>query len=282
MPPRPPHWFESLARLLEARRIYAVDSHQTDGTRLHSQPGLELNLTLRGRGTLRVGRQRHPLSAGTLVLIPEPHVHQLSVATPGSYVRSVLCVAPVDAHPMVPALRALLQSAPFRRPQRLQLGGGAAREVRERIARIASEENAPWSTEMALAQVYELLILVARLTSQPAPEQTATARLAEAVATHVAAHLDADLTTKTVAAHFGISREHLSRLFHRHFGTTYQRHVLRQRLLLARRLLAEADRETPLLEIALGAGFQSHAHFTRLFREHEGVTPTEFRQLLTP
>ncbi len=276
------HWFESLARLLEARRVYAVDAHRTNGTRLHCQSGLELNLTLQGRGTLRVGRRRHPLSAGTLVLIPEPQIHQLVAETPGRYVRSVLCVAPASAYPMFPPLAALVRSAPFRRAQCLQLGGGAAREVRERISQIAAEENAPqaWSSELVLAQVCELLILVARLASQPAPEQTATARLAEAVATHVAAHLDADLTTKTVAAHFGISREHLSRLFHRHFGVTYQRHVLRGRMLLARRLLAEADRETPLLEIALGAGFQSHAHFSRLFRQHEGVTPTEFRQLL--
>src|SRR5690606_12368273 len=95
----------TLARLLESRMIYAVDSEQLNRTRRHNQPGFELNFTCQGRGTLHVGTQAYPLVAGALVFIPEPTLHQLEVHTPNRYVPSVLCVAPTarDTRPFAQA-----------------------------------------------------------------------------------------------------------------------------------------------------------------------------------
>ncbi|HWL51746.1 MAG TPA: AraC family transcriptional regulator [Chthoniobacteraceae bacterium] len=278
-----PQWNEPLADMLEAKLVYAVDSETRNKTFTHRQPGLELNLTCQGRGALHVGEEVFALAAGTLVFIPEPAVHRLEVYTPGRYVRSVLCIAPSagDARPFTRALRLLLDKPPFLKPRCLYLDPDSAREVRNLISRIATESRrqVDWWQETALGLAYELLALSARLAAQPRSEQPPGGRLADETAAYVADHLDEDLSAATLARHFGVSREHLSRVFRQRFGITYQHYVLNRRVDAARRLLADTHAPASLLDIALAAGFQSHAHFSRVFRKHEGITPTQFRTL---
>jgi len=277
----PPHWNESLARLLKARCFYAIDSERLNQTSLHSQPGLELNLTRAGRGTLHVGGETVPLTAGTLVMIPEPVPHRLQVHTPGRYVRSVLCVAPParGASPSAKLLGDLLQRLPFQEPRCLYLDGESAGVVQNLISRIAMESatQARWWEDLLFARACELLAFAARLSEQPRPLQPPGGRLADEAAAYVRTHLEDDLTTKTVAAYFGVSREHLSRIFHQHLGVTYQQYVLNQRMTAARKLLIRGD--LSLLEIALAVGFQSHAPFSRAFHKHAGIPPLQFRKL---
>lgn len=278
-----PYLNVTLARLLESRLIYAVDSEQLNRTRRHSQPGFELNFTCQGRGTLHVGTQAFPLVAGTLVFIPEPTVHQLEVHTPDRYVRSVLCIAPTarDTRPFTQALRAMLDKPSFQKPRCLYLDESSSLQVKNLISRIAAEsqQRAGWWQEIVLAQAYELLALSARLSTLPHPTQPPGNRLADDAAAYVASHLDGDLSATTVARHLGVSREHLSRAFHQHFGITYQGYVVNRRIAAARHLLTDTNASSSLLEIALATGFGSHAHFSRVFRKHEGITPTQFRAL---
>ena len=278
----PPHWNEPLARLLQSRLVYAVDSQQLDQTQLHCQPGLEFNLTCEGRGTLHVGSQTFPLAAGTLVFIPEPMEHRLEVLTPGRYCRSVACLAPAsrDTKPFTQALRAKMRQPPFRSPRCLYLDEPSARVVRSLISRMAAEaaKQAAWWQDIVLAHALELLAFAARLSERPRPSLPPGGRLADEAAAYVTSHLDGDLTSGSVAEHFGVSREHLSRIFHQHFGITYQQFILNRRIAAARDLLTGKSNSS-LLDIALSVGFQSHAHFSRVFRKHEGIAPRQFRAL---
>lgn len=275
------HWNESLAHLLESRCFYAVDSERLNGTRLHSQPGLEINLTRAGRGTLHVGDQAIPLSAGTLVIIPEAVVHQLDVHTPGRYVRSVFCAAPVsrDSRSSTATLRCMLGKKPFRQSSCQYLDDKSARIVQQLIAGIAAESatQADWWQEIQFAHAYELLAFCARLCGQSRRSTPPGGRLADEAAAYVATHPDHDLAAKTVAKYFAVSREHFSRIFHQHHGITYQHYVLNLRMAVARDLLVKED--STLLDIALAVGFQSHAHFSRVFKKHSGIAPDQFRKL---
>lgn len=276
------HWNESLARFLKDRFLYAIDSQSLNQTQLHSQPGLEFNFTCAGRGTLYVGSESFALAAGTLVFVPESVPHRLEVHTKGRYVRSVLCLAPSLRTKKFfdPVLGRMLRKMPFREPRCLYLDEASARVIRTLISRIANEtaQQASWWQDMAQALTYELMAFSARLTQRSRPLQPPGSRLAEEAASYIALHLEGDLALHKVARHFGFSREHFSRGFRQHFGVTYHRYVLNQRLAFARQLLQDTN-SFSLLEIALAAGFQSHATFSRVFRQHEGITPKEFRTL---
>jgi AraC-like DNA-binding protein len=76
----------------------------------------------------------------------------------------------------------------------------------------------------------------------------------------------------------GLSRGHLSKLFHAYTGQTLRRSILENRLDNARRYLARPT--LPIKEISYLLGFASPQHFCHTFRQFVGVSPTVFRRNL--
>jgi AraC family transcriptional regulator len=85
----------------------------------------------------------------------------------------------------------------------------------------------------------------------------------------------AGIRMRVIAREVGVHPVHLSRSFRQHFGTT-MRHYLRD---LRLRSACEEIRRTghSLSRIALAAGFADQAHFTRVFKQVNGLTPSQFR-----
>ncbi|ESY29618.1 GlxA family transcriptional regulator [Mesorhizobium sp. C386A] len=78
-----------------------------------------------------------------------------------------------------------------------------------------------------------------------------------------------------VAQSAGVSRRQLERLFANHIGLTPARHYLRIRVDHAKRLI-EGTR-MPLLDIAMACGFISASHFSKCFRDFNGISPQQCR-----
>jgi len=80
----------------------------------------------------------------------------------------------------------------------------------------------------------------------------------------------------TIARAVGVHPAHLAREFHRHYRRTVGEYLRDLRLDCARRELTTSN--APLVEIAASAGFFDQSHFSRVFKRHTGLTPTEFRR----
>ncbi len=80
----------------------------------------------------------------------------------------------------------------------------------------------------------------------------------------------------TLARRSGYSPFHFHRRFVSVVGETPKRHLMRLRLERAAYLVAVTEQQ--FLAIALDVGFRSHETFTRAFRRHFGITPTEYRR----
>jgi AraC family transcriptional regulator len=91
------------------------------------------------------------------------------------------------------------------------------------------------------------------------------------------AHSTETITLGDVARIVDIHPVHLAREFRRFYGCTLGEYIRALRIQFACGKLSSSD--LPLVEIALAAGFSHQAHFSRLFRHHTGMTPTEFRSL---
>jgi AraC family transcriptional regulator len=85
-----------------------------------------------------------------------------------------------------------------------------------------------------------------------------------------------DLSFDEIATEVGVHPVHLARTFRRHFGCTQGEYVRKLRVEFACQRLATTD--TPLVEIALAAGFSDQSHFTKTFRHRTRMTPGEFRR----
>lgn len=91
--------------------------------------------------------------------------------------------------------------------------------------------------------------------------------------------LQEKLTVESLAESIHFSKYHYQRLFREAVGESVMRYVARRRLFLAAGDLAGTD--SSVLEIALRYGYDSHEGFTRSFKAHMGVTPTEYRRYHT-
>jgi AraC family transcriptional regulator len=75
----------------------------------------------------------------------------------------------------------------------------------------------------------------------------------------------------------GFSVPHFHRVFTAHMGESAISYIRRTRLERAGRKLRMGA--VDITEVALAAGYDSHAAFSKAFRQHFGLSPSEFRQL---
>lgn len=114
--------------------------------------------------------------------------------------------------------------------------------------------------------------------ADPADEALAQALTAAMAQDHL--HRRDDLTVAGLARHLGVPEYRLRRHINQRLGfRNFSAFVNGHRLADARRWLADpAQRDTPVLTLALDAGFGSIGPFNRAFKADTGLTPTEFRQ----
>ena len=86
-----------------------------------------------------------------------------------------------------------------------------------------------------------------------------------------------DYTVQNLADIAGLTRHQLSQMFDEIFAQTPAIYLKSVRLKLAESLLL--DTRQPVKTIAGIVGYSSRSHFSRTFRAHHGVDPTEYRQM---
>jgi len=105
----------------------------------------------------------------------------------------------------------------------------------------------------------------------------AQARLALMKADIAAELTREDLSIDTLARRYNLGARQAQRLFEQE-GTTFTEFLLEQRLLLARKMLADpANAWRKINDIAYSAGFADVSYFNRTFRRRFGGTPSDFR-----
>ena len=101
-------------------------------------------------------------------------------------------------------------------------------------------------------------------------------RLASQAATRIAAGALSEGSIEDLAAELGVSARHLRRTVEQEIGVPPVALAQTQRLLLAKRLLAESTMS--LTDVAFASGFASVRRFNALFKERYGLTPGSLRR----
>jgi AraC family transcriptional regulator len=99
----------------------------------------------------------------------------------------------------------------------------------------------------------------------------------EAVMRYIREHISEPLDRETLADVAGFSVPHFHRVFTAHVGESAISYIRRVRLERAGRKLRMGA--VDITEVALAAGYDSHAAFSKAFKQHFGLSPSEFRQL---
>lgn len=99
----------------------------------------------------------------------------------------------------------------------------------------------------------------------------------EEVMRYIRDHLNEPLDRETLATVAGFSVPHFHRVFTAHFGESAASYVRRLRLERAGRKLRMGA--VDITEVALAAGYDTHAAFSKAFKQQFGLSPSEFRQI---
>jgi AraC-like DNA-binding protein len=112
-----------------------------------------------------------------------------------------------------------------------------------------------------------------------ATAQTQREALRERIKQHVAQHLaDPGLSVDAIARALNVSRRQLYNAFSEE-PDGVAGYILARRLEACRQLFADRGHDhRSITEIALGHGFQNMAHFSRVFRAHLGMAPSDYRR----
>lgn len=92
-------------------------------------------------------------------------------------------------------------------------------------------------------------------------------------------NLEKDWNVDLAAGMVYLSRGYFQMLYKKYFGICFSQDLINCRLTLAKQLLTETD--LPVQAVMARCGFETYAHFLRLFKKNYGCTIQEYRQRLS-
>jgi AraC family transcriptional regulator len=226
-------------------------------------------LVLRGSFTERLGRRSTACATGSLIYHPadEPHAHDFDSA--GGRVFNVQFGGAWASRMAAFGLKEPRSPLHLRRSRAAWLAGQLYHEFcTGDTASVLSIEG------FALALLGE----VGRSPGGAEPPGARPAWLRRA-AEYLHAHYLQPVSLTDLAARVEVDPSHLARTFREHFGCTMSDYVRGLRVEHARRALLGTSKT--LSEIAYSTGFADQAHFSRVFKQHTGVSPGAYRRIAT-
>lgn len=150
---------------------------------------------------------------------------------------------------------------------------GASRRVHRLQLHFARELDRLNSTkEIANAAVQK----IDELTRDILPRNSTSGdRLVDRALTMIERNFARDLTDEDIAQELGISTSHFRYLFRQATQSPFNKFLMAVRLEKAREILLTSDE--PVNEVADHVGFASPAHFSRVFAQRFGVSPSRIR-----
>ena len=247
---------------------------------MHDHSAVEACLTLEGSVTYTVEDTVYQVRKGEVLIIPPDMPHALSMEQGSS--RALYLFEP-DVIMTMRDIKSL--AVYFHKPFHLRDGSDAHVRVRELLLRtrdIYDKQDLMWNTvcHSNLLRIYATL--GQRYLTGVRPRSGENARnmdseVITAVMTYINNNYREELSLDDVAGFAGFSRYYFSRSFKRQTGYSFKNYLCQKRLQVAMDLLIRTNRS--MRDVAADSGFGSVATFNRVFREHKGCTPTQYRAI---
>lgn len=113
--------------------------------------------------------------------------------------------------------------------------------------------------------------------SNAVSEQTDYTKPIERALSFIDANYPHEISIKQIAKYAGLSRSHFSVRFKAEVGYSPSEHLVKMRLKQVKHYLCNSS--FSIIEIAHSTGFQDPQYFSRFFKQHEGISPVEFRKI---
>lgn len=163
-------------------------------------------------------------------------------------------------------------------------------ELRQRFFKICSSmeaENAVCRQGryfMLKSYLMQMILLVIREQCEPVKvakgysfESAGKKYVVEQMVNYFEDHYSEKISLDQIAENMYLSPFYISRIFKSETGDTPIRHLINIRLEKAKELLESGDQRS-IQEVAASVGYEDVYHFSKLFKKHYGITPTQARK----
>ena len=98
----------------------------------------------------------------------------------------------------------------------------------------------------------------------------------EKILTYLSGHFKEDIDLNEISSLVAMNASSFCRYFKERLGKTFTEYMLDLRIGYACKLLVENTMD--VIQISIECGFNTIAHFNRIFKRNTGLTPTEYRK----
>ena len=153
------------------------------------------------------------------------------------------------------------------------------REMRELELLSKQEEETVWKKLQYTVSLKDLLAVITDLlnkTKEHAMNKKSSEMLMIAAKDYIQRNLGSDIGKDEISDYLGISSSYFSLLFKNHFGETFVEYVTKQRMELAKSMLAVTDKS--ITQIGHMVGYTERRYFSKVFQKFTGMAPSEYRE----
>lgn len=232
---------------------------------------IEIILVINGKGTIMSDTDRIAVERGDIVIINTNRLHNFAARDEALAYRCLI----VD--------RSFCLSNHFD-TNAIEFDKHFRDAEIERLLNRLTEEytlpsDTPYRTQTIRATVLEIMAILCRAHSRPAPsdqnDKGILAAIKQAIG-YIRSESHRDIALDDIAAFVGLSKYHFAREFHRVTGYTFVSYLNLTRCEKAKQLLAENSMS--IGDIGHVCGFVNRSYFTRTFRAYVGMLPSVYRE----
>jgi AraC-like DNA-binding protein len=248
----------------------------------HSHPTFEISMVLEGRITYCVGAHENTLSSGDLSIIPPYRKHTWRQHGVNTVISNFMCfISGKSTHPR----RQMADFLDVLERRRFHVKQFSKYEKAQRdILALLREPLAFREEELRNLQELSYIQLLLemlpgwkdseRSSKQPGIDSSPE-KIVDRIKLYIFDNFLHPIHLEDLRRHFGLSENHLNRLFRKGEGVSIGQFIAKERVKRAARMLATTDCD--IKTVALENGFSDLNYFCCAFKRHTGKTPSEFR-----
>ncbi|MCD9025160.1 AraC family transcriptional regulator [Cohnella silvisoli] len=265
--------------------FYCLTNLLKDDIPLHHHDFLELSFVMNGYGTETLNGITHELKPGSISFLLPHHIHEIHT-NPQAPLQLFCCMFDIslifESTTDADLGRILLQAG-NQLPSYNDLNENEAREMNLLCSAIANEYHSSKIGKYSVirSKVIEALVLYTRsystaILNQSNNQSANMKKLDWEIIQFVHTNYLNELTQDGLCKKFNVSPAYISRLFQKVLNIHFLDYLHLLRVRRATSLLLTT--EMSVLDISVDSGFDSFRTFSRVFKEHTGMSPRVFRK----
>lgn len=256
---------------------YKMNIDKPDNHTLHINKFYEIYIFIDGNADYIVGGSLFNLKRGDIIIINQYEVHKPVLKDVGPYERFYFLV-PADTfdtfmyNPFVNLSKKLILLSDAERNKAL--------DILYEINKTLGSADSNLANFKACGLFIQFISIIGKSLSKNNSNEILSIpnKLPKYIA-DILIYIDANLTeintAEEIAKHFGITLTYLSSIFKNAIGTTIKSYIQTKKIAYAKELL---DNDFNVTEACYKSGFNDCSYFIKIFKQHIGVTPLNYRK----